>query len=261
MIYAPKCETWAKGALKRESAKGAWLLVDYETAYGLKGVMMFSDPQQNAACLELPLRAEGIYNVFLGINYTKSPYGMVYGGYSEYGNLEVKLSGDPGFTRVGAESAKAQDPCGPPGAKLSKLGSGKNVAASIQETYWKTADLSGQSLFIQPAIEPYNSPKYWGIANLSFVRLEPLSLDMEEDWRRLQPTPESRRVTHLYCAGNLSGHIDNGVEYHPTSLDWYKSEMQPVIDNDIDMFALEGIRGNYCTFRTKIGDVGGNGVW
>ena len=248
-------------ALKRECSEGTWLLVDYETAYGLKGVMVYSDPKLNSARLELLLQADGLHEIFLGVNYTKSPYGMVYSGYSGYGNLEVKLSNDLGFTRVAAEPAGAQDPCGPPGAKLSKLGKGKNVAVSIQETYWKTADLTGQSLFIQPATDPYNSPKYWGIANLSYVRLVPLTEREEADWQRLQPTRESRRVTHLYCAGNLSGHIDGGVEYHPTSIDWFKSEMQPLLDSDVDMLCLEGIRGHYCTFRTRTGDVGGDGTW
>ena len=118
-IHADMRACEPKGALRRECAEGAWLLVDYETAYGLKGVMVYSDPKLNSARLELPLRADGLYKVFLGINYTKSPYGMVYSGYSGYGNLEVKLSNDLGFTRVAAEPAGAQDPTGPPGTKLS----------------------------------------------------------------------------------------------------------------------------------------------
>ena len=261
IVYADMTACTPRDGLQREWRDGAWLLVDYETAYGQKGVMAFCDPQLNAPRLELPLRVEGLCKVYLGINYTKSPYGMVYGGYSEYGNVEVKLSGDLGFTRVASEPATIDDPSGPPGARISKLGKGKNVPVSIQETYWKTAELTGQSLFFQPATDPYNFPKYWGIGNLSYVRLVSLTDEEEADYLRLKPSNDTRNVTHLYCSGNLSGHIDNGVEYHPTRVEWFKSEMQPIIDTDIDMLSIEGMRGNYCIYRSEIGDVGGDGGW
>ena len=54
-IHADMRACEPKGALRRECAEGAWLLVDYETADGLKGVMVYSDPKLNSARLELPL--------------------------------------------------------------------------------------------------------------------------------------------------------------------------------------------------------------
>ncbi len=123
--------------------------------------------------------------------------------------------------------------------------------------YWKTADLTGQSFFFRPLGEPYRS-EWPGISNLSYVRLVPLSAEELETWDRLQPNPETRRICFIYCTGNLSGHIDTGPgDYHPTSPDWFKDEFQPCLDSDIGIFNLEVIRGSYCTYRTDIGDVGG----
>ena len=50
--------------------------------------------------MTLPLEAEGVYRIYLGIHATKSHYR----GRSSYGQLEVKLDNDPGFRRVGPEA-------------------------------------------------------------------------------------------------------------------------------------------------------------
>jgi hypothetical protein len=242
--------------IAREWRKNTWRLIDYETYDGAPGIMAYAHPHFGAAELELPLNASGLYKIFLGVNYTKSRFGIVYQGYSPYGNLDVKLSNDAGFTHVAAEQTAVEPPDRT--VPISKLGKGKNAATSIQETYWRTADLSGQSLHFRPMGAPYDCEEWQGIANLSYVRLVPLRAEEEEAWRQLQPRDDTRRVAYLYCAGNLSGHIDTGPEdYHPTTLDWFKDELQPALNTDIGLLSLELIRGNYCAYRTRIGDVGG----
>ena len=245
-------------ALAWEHRPNAWRLVDYETEHGLKGVMAFADPELGAPELELALNVRGPHRIYLGINYVKSRYGTAYQEYPPYGNLEVRLTGDPGFTRVGAEQITIEHASALKATASSKFGGGKLVPRSIQEAYWKTADLSGQSLIFRPPVAPYNREPWWGISNLSYVRLVPLTAEEEVAWRELQPRPETRRVAFLYCAGNLSGHIDTGPgDFHPTSLDWFKNEIMPCLDSDIGLLSIEAIRGSYCTFRTRIGDVGG----
>ncbi|MGQ9599677.1 MAG: family 10 glycosylhydrolase [Anaerolineae bacterium] len=247
--------------ISREWHQNAWRLIDYETYSGIKGTMVYAHPDLGAPELELPLNVNGPYQIYLGIHYPKSRFGTVYEGYSPYGNLDVKLTDDLGFTHVAAEQA----PMEPPNSTepVSKLGKGKNAATSIQETYWKTADLTGQSLIFRPVGPPFNCPKWQGIANLSYVRLVPLTPEDEKRWQQLQPREDTRRVAYLYCAGHLSGHIDTGPgDFHPTSLDWFKDELAPIVNTDIGLLSLELIRGNYCAYRTRIGDVGGpDNVW
>lgn len=241
-----------------EWRKNAWLLVRYETEYGLQGTMALADPELGAPGLELPLNASGLFKVYLGINYTKSRYGTAYESYPPYGSLDVKLTDDLGFSHVGAEQTPVEGIPGLKGAGSSKLGQGKLVPRSIQEAYWKTADLTSQSLFFRPPGEPYNCPEWRGIANLSYVRLVPLTPEEEDLWRELQPREDTRRVAYLYCAGNLSGHIDTGPnDYHPTTMEWFHDEITPALDSDISLLSLELIRGSYCAYRTQIGDVGG----
>lgn len=242
-------------ALGREFRQNTWRLVDYETEYGLKGMMVYADPELGAPPLELPLKVSGLHKIYLGINYTKSKY--EYQHYSGYGNLDVKLTRDPGFTHVGAEEAEVKPASSARDLPTSKLGKGKYIARSIQEVYWKTADLTDQSLFFRPLGEPYRT-EWPGISNLSYVRLVPLTPEEEGVWGQLQPHEETRRVCFIYCTGNLSGHIDTGPgDYHPVSLDWFKDEIQPCLNSDIGIFNLEVIRGSYCTYHTGTGDVGG----
>ncbi len=243
-------------ALARDWAEGNWRLVDYETGDGLKGIMVYADPELGAPTIELPLNVAGYYRVYLGINYTKSRYH--YQKYSPYGNIDVKLSADPGFTHVGAEEAVVHPASAPRGLPVLKLGKGQFIPRSIQEVYWKTADLTDQSLLIRPMGPPYNNEEWRGIANLSYVRLVPVADDELDAWQKLQPRDDTRRVGFIYCTGNLSGHIDRGPgDYHPTSMDWFRDEIQPCLNSDVGIFNLETIRGSHCAYHTEIGDVGG----
>jgi len=243
-------------AMAREWGPGTWRLVDYETEYGLEGTMVYADPELGAPTLELPLNASGFYKIYLGINYTKSRYH--YQKYSPYGHIDVKLTDDSGFRHVGAEDAILQPDATSRGLPTMKLGKGQFIPRSIQEVYWKTADLTGQSLLFRPMDEPYNNEKWRGIANLSYVRLVPLDPQEMEAWQQLQPRDDTRCLAFIYCTGNLSGNIDEGPgDYHPTSMDWFRHEIQPCLDSDISILNVEAIRGSYCTFHTQIGDVGG----
>lgn len=248
-------------ALAREWTAGKWRLVDYETGYGLKGTMVYADPELGAPTLELPLNVSGPFKIYLGINYTKSRYH--YQKYSPYGHLRVKLTEDPGFTHVGAEEAVIHPPSSSRNLPVLKLGRGQFIPRSIQEVYWKTADLTGQSLFFSPMGEPYNRGEWGGISNLSYVRLVPLSAEERDIWQRFQPRKDTRCLAFIYCTGNLSGHIDRGPgDYHPTSIDWFRDEIQPCLNSDVAILNLEVIRGSYCTYHTYIGDVGGeNNTW
>ena len=177
------------GALSEDFADGKWRLVDYETREGVKGVMASALPETDCPELTLPLDAEGPHRIFLGINYTK----VKYPSWSFYGQLEVKLTGEPGFRRVGIEApsqhAKKTDP---------KIGIKNEIYKSVQEAYWKTADLTGKSLVFRQPVAPYRHPE---LANKSepFVRQArpPVRGGEEEMGRGQTPWRHEKFSPHL----------------------------------------------------------------
>lgn len=246
-------------ALARAKQSGAWLLVDYETEGGLRGTMAFADPELGAPELTLPLDARGPHRIYVGINYTKTSYGdmMHYEEWSLYGQLEFRLSADPGFSRAAAEIAALDEGRYPP-----RMGSGKLINRSVQEAFWKIADVTGQSLHFRLPGPPYNGPELRDVANLTWVRLVPLTTDEEHRWRQDRVRTDTRRLAQIYCSGHLSGHIRGTRDYHPTSMDWFTSEIQPYRETDFRVFVFEAIRGGLCMFPTRHGDNGpDDNVW
>ena len=115
-------------SLTNEFQRGKWQLIDYETEKSLRGTMVSALPEQACGSLELPLNSADPHKIFLGINYTKA----LYNEWPSYGQLEVKLSGEDGFRRVGAEFQ------GPHAGHIpNKMGIRNEIYKSVQEAYGK----------------------------------------------------------------------------------------------------------------------------
>lgn len=244
------CEPRSALTESRSPRKGCWRIVDYETEGGIKGNMLFAAPDDEAGELTLPLDTKGPWAIYLGINYTRAPFGdlMHYTQWPLYGVLWAKLSGDPGFSRFATEAYYRHGAHFP-----SKIGS---PWVSVHETYWKTTDLTGKSLIFRPPRAPYNRLECTNVANLSYVKLESLSKLDEQRWRNRQPRSETRNLAVLWCTAALTGHTVGDAGYHPTDVQWIEDELTPFVDNDFGIISWEAIRGNLCTFKTRIGDVG-----
>lgn len=235
-----------KAALTRDFAPARWQLIDYETAEGVKGTMAFARPDEECAELVLPLNAGGPHKIFLGVNYTNSHYPAL----PSHGQLDVRLTRDAGFRRVSAEAgATFLD-----GA--AKFPEGQDLFKSIQEAYWKTADLTDQSLILRQPQAPYRLPREANLANLSYVRIVPLSSSEERAWRAAVPDAKTRKIGVIYCTAQLTGSTDGTPTFHPTDDQWFVDEFEAFRDSDIGLFVFEAMRGNYCLFRTNTGDVG-----
>ncbi|HXA51817.1 MAG TPA: family 10 glycosylhydrolase [Candidatus Acidoferrum sp.] len=226
-------------AFTREFQEGRWQLLDYETEEGVKGVMAAAFPDHGCGELTLPLDARGPHRIYLGINYTKTHYFQC----SPYGQLEVKLTGETGFRRVGIESETAGADGRP------KIGVNNDIFKAIQEACWKTADLTGKSLVIRQPQAPYNWPEHANIANLAYVKLVPVAEQARVDASR-------KRGAVIFCTGQLTGHTSGTPTFHPTKSSWFDDEVTPYADSDIGVLVFEAMRGNSCMFRTRTGDVG-----
>ena len=227
-------------ALGREFRKDQWQLLDYETVEGVKGVMVSAFPETQCPELTLPLDVQGPHRIYLGVNYTKTHYFE----WSPYGQLDVKLSGEQGFRRVGAEAGTA-DASGHP-----KIGVNNDIFKAIQEAYWKTADLTGKSLVIRQPQAPYNWPEHANITNLAYVKLVPAPAGFA------RASDSTRRGAVIFCTGQLTGHTGGTPTFHPTRPEWFDDEIMPYVDSDIGVLVFEAMRGNFCLFPSRIGDIG-----
>jgi hypothetical protein len=228
--------------LSRSFEKDRWQLIEYETTEGVKGFMVSARPDERCGELTLALDAKGLYKIYLGIHTTKSHFR----GDSNYGQLEVKLSRDAGFRRVGPEHETT-----------GKLGDDDpDINKAITEAYWKTADLTGQSLTFRQMPYPYNRPEHARIGNLSYVRLEPLNEQEKREWEELRPCEETRRLALIFCTGQYTGHTRGTYTFHPTSKQWFKDEFEPFANCDVKILIFEALRGSSCVYKTKIGSLG-----
>jgi len=95
-------ECTPRDRLTKDFKDGCWQLIGYETEDGVRGIMASAFGSHDSGELTLPLDVTGPHRIFLGINYTK-PQDV---GWSSYGELAVKLDGDFGYSRVGAENMR-----------------------------------------------------------------------------------------------------------------------------------------------------------
>lgn len=228
--------------LSRSFEEGRWHMADYETAEGVKGTMVWALPERDCGELTLPLEASGICRIHLGINYTKVRY--------EIGAVQVKLDHEPSFRRVTMEDGVNNE------SGDLKVGVSNYNHKSIQETYWKTADVTGRSLVFSQVGAPYRGPEHDPIANLSYVKLVPLTAEEERKWRATQPTAATGHVANLYCTGHLTGSTTGTATFHPVDEQWCRNEFTPYLHSDVSLVTFEAMRGNFCLFKTKLGYVG-----
>ncbi len=247
LIRADMSQCLPADNLSRNFEKDRWALIDYETIDGVKGFMASARPDENCGELTLSLNAKGLYKIYLGIHETKSHYR----GSSSYGQMEVKLTSDAGFRRVGPEHRTVDDD------GTTKFGDADpNIDKSITEAYWKTADLTGQSLTFRQMPYPYNRPEHGRISNLSYIKLLPLNEEEKRQWQEAQPRQDTRKLALIFCTGQFTGHTRGTYTFHPTSRDFFKDEFEPFANSDIKILIFEALRGSSCVYKTRIGSLG-----
>ncbi len=149
-------------ALVQESKKEHWRTIEY-TADEVSGVLVSASP--GAPDLTLAMGLKGWHAVYVGLWASET--------------ARVKLTSDPCFRRMEKRHSDAR-------------------GQSIEEVFFKYADLTGQDL----VIAGYSGPLDSQLSSLAYVRCEPLSKKQVEKIRRDRQRTEAQKRLIVTNDGN-----------------------------------------------------------
>ncbi|MCY4079696.1 MAG: family 10 glycosylhydrolase [Caldilineaceae bacterium] len=207
-------------ALSTDRRKYHWQVVPYETEE-FSGKMLIAGPETEAPPVAVPLGVSGWHRIFLGLwsNWTEEL-------------VRVRLSGDSAFVKVNREREQ--------GSFADNY--------SLDERYWKTADLTGQDLVIGQQTAGMTQPAY-----VAYVKLEPLD---EGEVAELLADRNEVRNRRLICMND--GFSDFG-RFRPTSREEIWEFLEPFRDTDFrKMFWCPGAGGDVLTYPSDIGSLTGS---
>jgi uncharacterized lipoprotein YddW (UPF0748 family) len=200
------------------------MAVDYETDEG-KGVMLFARPEADPPTLHLPLDVSGWHEIRLGVYYGGAPDRA----------LQMKLSGDPAYSRMRKESYRSEKDGHYPDKALGPF--------DLAEAFWKCADLTGQDLLIA---HPPRGDMSDLESNLAYVRLVPMGSEEIARAQAERPTPHTKRLIATYDGGNLK-------QWGPVSHEDFLAEFEHLRDSDFDLVSYCMARGSNTFYPSKVG--------
>ena len=221
--------------LDRGVRPGTWRLIDYETAQ-FSGTMIYSGPGMESAELTLALDREGWHAIYLGVHYP---------GQFGDAHVRVRLTDDPAYSLVGAETQSAKDLNSIP-EELRWSHTGKRFADhQVSEAFWKVADLTGQEL----TVSRFNAGDRNGAyaetySSLVHVRLVPLSEAEVGAHHRELPRPDSRRLVAMN---------DGGIFADLRTREDIWAQLEPYRDSDVGIMLWATFKGENCTYRSRVG--------
>ncbi|MCI8416101.1 MAG: hypothetical protein HFI33_01155 [Lachnospiraceae bacterium] len=181
-----------------------WNCVPYETAE-IQGTMLVSVYDGHPQNVTLPLELSGWYRIYVGLG----AYGSA-GDISDIINL--KLTDDHAFMH------------------LSPSGQAGYAYHSIQECFWRCADLTGQSLEIGKHAEGQPCE-----AILAWVRVVPMSVQEVVSWKEDLARKDTKRI---YATNDMHGML---ALYGLKKKEEWRSVVQEYIDSDVEWLSLENI--------------------
>ena len=228
-------------ALTRGEEKGLWRLIPYRTDTGGRGELLGvtqRDEEDPESCLaptvRLPLNLQGEYEIWIIQPRTQR---------AADAGADLKLSGEETFMHITPWDVSGYE------------GSHPHKENCLVETFWKVADLKGESLEIR---QPYGTclSEPWGFCEAWFagVRLVKVSAKDAERRRREWQRPDVKRVVY-----NHDGH---GVfwQYDPRT----REDLWRIVDvfRDQSVHHLEWcvVGGGAFNHFTKVGEMLGDNL-
>ena len=212
-------------ALAREWQSGCWRLLDYEA--GMRaGTMLVSGPASAAPEIAYPLGVGGWHEIYLGI--------LAYPGHDPK-RVEARLSADRAFTPL-----------------IGRPGRPDHLEAWIDEVFLKTADLTDQQIFFQPAPRPrvhrdrsgrFSADPAWYDAWVAYIKLVPLQPAQVEALTTDRTQKETRRL-----------YIHNDAYFHnPTgAASEIRKWIEPLRHTDVARLYWEAGDGDHALYFSKI---------
>ena len=206
-------------ALSTTRQKHHWQLLDYE-AEGVKGVMLHAGPETSAPDVVLPLNLQGWYAVYIGTwlaGRSDTGWGRSTQGADNMGSIKVRLEGDPCFSVFRRE---------------------KPNRTTLEEVFWKCADLSDQNVVIGQQQEGFRND-----ASVAYVRLVPLSTDQVADLLHDRAQQDTKR---LIATNDAFGIFFRG---RITTKEGIWEHVEPYRNTDFSKLFWEIVSGMYGGWR------------
>ncbi len=201
-------------ALSPKSAKRHWQLMSYE-AEPLKGRMLWASDEANAPPLTLPLNTNGWHAVYVGL-------------------ADPSVLGCHALLRLTSDSAYVPR---------------TRTAGQIEETFFKVADLTGQSLHI--AQESGGQGRSCGIA---YVKLVPLTSDEVAAFKADRQDSSCRKLVTTIDGFSFI------YSRRPTSIEALLPEVETYRDTDFDTLILQMGGADMVNYPSKVGEMCGQNL-
>ena len=216
-----------ESALSRQIRGGHWRLLDYE-ADPVSGVMLVASTETGAPEVMCPLGASGWHAVSIG----------VFGGYSEPGQIRVKLGGDETFTVLTMPRHET--------TPWYRQYQGEH----LWELFWRVADLTDQQLVLGQLTWPsgYGDGSLESTESMvAYIKLVPLTDEELEAYRADNAQQDTR---------TLFTHNDSGIHSQcPTTEEEIRRRVERYRDTDFARIYWEAGMGDRVSYFSEIGTV------
>ncbi|MDP7741515.1 MAG: hypothetical protein QGF67_08750 [Lentisphaeria bacterium] len=211
-----------QSALSRTPQSKHWRLVEYESAT-VSGTMMVAASLSDTPDVEYPLEVTGWHAVYIG--YATQMHG-------EHSAFKARLKHDPCFVTIADDE--------PDGLEVM----------TMRETFWRYADLTGESIIIgqhttQVGLPATGGGRHWG--GVAFVKLEPLSESQVAAIQADRADPGRRNI----IASNDGGFV--GWRNATTESDILE-QVELYRDSDVGRIDWSVVSGEITKYPSKIGD-------
>jgi len=159
--------------------------------------------------------------------------------------VRVRLTDDAAYSLVRGEIQSAKDLRGIPDDLAWSHTDKAFRDWQVSEAYWKTADLTDQSLVISRFTEGGRGHEYADMfSNLVHLRLVPLSQQQIAEWGGEQPREDTRRLVAMN---------DGGIFSCLRTREDIRAQFEPYRDSDVSIMLWACHKGENCTYRSQVG--------